>query len=211
MTELRVFTGDGIIDGACDDTDEICDVGERRGGESVVPRFCATLSGVSVLAFEMTGRIVSARVLGRRSRESLRALALCCKFVGCAGSGVSKCELSRWSTVNEERRCGTLTTAGDPRGEKVAGCFFSESFVEDSDGSFSFSPSNLATLGFPRIERGFLMIEDALLPMLLGGRSELRRSRNAKGFAGEGVVGWLETVDKPLLSGVIVNEFVLEL
>ena len=38
MTELRELTWDGAIDGVCEDVDETCDVGERSGGESVVPR-----------------------------------------------------------------------------------------------------------------------------------------------------------------------------
>ena len=101
---------------------------------------------------------------------------------------MSKCELSRWSTVKDERRWGTFTTAGEPRGERVAGSLLSDSFVDDSDDSF-LSSSN-AMLGFPRIERGFFSIEDALLPMLSPGWSELLwSSRNAKGLAGEGVVG----------------------
>lgn len=80
------------------------------------------MGGVSLVDVTMVvmGRVVSARMLGRR-RGSVSVLALCCRFLG-RGSGVSKWELSRWSTVNEERRRGTLTMMEDPLAEKVAGC-----------------------------------------------------------------------------------------
>lgn len=94
MTELRELTEGGAIDGDWDDADEMRDVGESKGGERVVSQFCATVAGVSVAALEITGRMVSARVLGRRSRGSMRVLVVCCEF-GCLGSWVSKCELSR--------------------------------------------------------------------------------------------------------------------
>jgi len=68
--------------------------------------------------------------------------------------------------VSEERRRGTLTMSDEPRGENVAGGLFSEySFVSESD-DFCCSSSRPVTLHFPVIVRGFLMIEEALLPML---------------------------------------------
>ena len=72
--------GDGI-EGTSDDVEESRDPGDRSGGESVVSRaFCATLAGVRVLALEITGLMVSARVLDRRKRDSPSGFDSRCEF-----------------------------------------------------------------------------------------------------------------------------------
>ena len=63
MPELRLLTEGTAIDGDWDDALEGREFGESKGGESVESGFWVTVAAVSVLAFELTGRMVSERVL----------------------------------------------------------------------------------------------------------------------------------------------------
>lgn len=81
---------------------------------------------------------------------------------------MSKCELSRWSTVNDERRRGTFTLKEDPRAERfvggvtrVAGCWVSG--LGESSGLVA---STVAELCLALSGRGFLISVEELLPML---------------------------------------------
>lgn len=94
-----------------------------------------------MLVLETTGLMVSAVVLGLRSRGSVSVLDRC-ESTGWLRFTASKCDLSRWSTVREDRRRGTLTWAEDPRGEYVAGGGLFSGFgscVVAAEFSFSFS------------------------------------------------------------------------
>ena len=150
--------------------------GERKAGDSVSR--CTCIVGVVLLEdgiMVVTGRIASTRTFGPRP-GSVSVLALCCKF-RCRGSGVSKWELSRCSTVNEERRRGTLTRTEDPRAEKVDG------FGDPVDacrceglGGVSVSFVAVTELSLPSTDLDFLRSFDALLPILFPCKGELDSS-----------------------------------
>ena len=101
----------GFSEGEFDEAEEARLVGmggESSGGESV-SRVGKVMLTVPVLG--MMGRMFSESPLGRRP-GSVSVLDRCCRF-GCLGSRVSKCELSRWIAVSEERRRGTWTFRDD--------------------------------------------------------------------------------------------------
>ncbi len=139
MTDCLELVEGSLAEREWDDVDETRDVGDSNGGESIFSRFVTTSKGFSVLAWDVTGRMVSAKVLDLRSCGSVSVLARCDRLC-CLRSTVSKCELLRWSTVSEERRRGTFTWTEEPRGEYVAGggLFSNDGSCDDSDG-FSFS------------------------------------------------------------------------
>ena len=136
-TEVRTG-GDAAVDPTDpEDTRESGDV--SGGGDRAISQVFAKSAGVRVSVLEMIGRIVSARVLGRRSA---------------------------WRAVNEDWRRGIEIVGGEPRGEYVAGGMFSASLVELSDDDMPCSSSDFAALCLPLILKGDLTMEEASLPIV---------------------------------------------
>lgn len=75
MIEFRELAEGERTEGDWDEADESRDVGESNGGERFLSRLVVASRGFSVLAWETTGRMVSAKVLGLRSRGSVSVLA----------------------------------------------------------------------------------------------------------------------------------------
>ena len=137
-TEVRTG-GDAALDPTDPEDTRESGSGDVSGGDRAISQDFAKSAGVRVFVLEMMGRIVSARVLGRR-------LA--------------------WRAVNEDWRRGIWTVGGEPRGEYVAGGMFSASRVELSDDDMPCSSSDFAALCLPLSLKGDLTMEEASFPIV---------------------------------------------